>query len=84
MKDKDIIADILETEKNMVVNMAIALNEASCQNLYDKYFEMFTGLSQATKNLFALAYNNSWYQLEQANQDKILEASTKLNNEIKK
>ena len=37
MTAKDMMADILESEKNLVVNMAISLNEASCDTLYKKY-----------------------------------------------
>ena len=37
MNDKKIVEDILETEKNLVANMATALNEASCSEIYDSY-----------------------------------------------
>lgn len=83
MSDKDIVADILETEKNMVVNMAIALNEASCDEIYNLYYGIFKDLTKESKNLFNLAYNNSWYTLEEANSTKIKQEYNKLSNELK-
>lgn len=74
--------DILEMEKNMTVNMAIALNEASSNHIYKVYYEMFEKLSEEAKTLFTIAYNNSWYQLEEAECTKINEKLTKLNQEL--
>ena len=39
MKAKYILFDILNTEKNMKINMACALNEASCDEVYDLYYK---------------------------------------------
>ena len=77
MTAKDMMADILESEKNLVVNMAISLNEASCDTLYKKYYTMFEEISMQTKELFAIAYNKGWYQLETAEEDKIEKAYNK-------
>lgn len=82
MKDKEILEDILETEKNMVVNLATALNEASCKELYDKIFEMFTDVSNMQKNLFTIAYNKGWYQLEEEQENKVCEKYNKLKKEL--
>ena len=63
MNDKKIVEDLLETEKNLVANMATALNEASCSEIYDSYHDIFDSVTCAQKNLFTLAFNKSWYKL---------------------
>lgn len=82
MNDKYLLYDILETEKNIVVNTSIALNEASCKPIYDTYFEMFDTISKATKTLFNLAYNKNWYTLEEATKTKIKQEYNKLTKEL--
>ena len=82
MNDKFILYDMLNTEKNMKINTATALNEASCDEVYDLYYKMFERISDAAKDLFTLGYNNSWYQLDQTTKTKISENHTKLKNEL--
>ena len=83
MEEKYYLQDVLETEKNMTVNMSIALNEASNDELYKKLYKMFDGISKTSKELFTLAYNKNWYTLEKAQKNKIDKEITKLNNELK-
>lgn len=83
MNDKYMLYDVLETEKNIVVNTAIALNEASCATIYDTYYEIFDAISKASKTLFNLAYNKNWYTLEQATKTKIQQEYDKLSKELK-
>ncbi len=82
MNDKYYLFDILASEKNMTVNMAISLNEASCDNIYKKYFAMFKDVSKTAKDLYYFAYNNNWYQLENAESTKISEEINKLEDEL--
>lgn len=84
MELKDYLGDILETEKNMVINYAYALNEASCDNLYKEYKRQFDKISEYTKVLFNTAYNNGFYTLEEAGQPMITQTCTKLDNELGK
>ena len=83
MTDKYMLYDVLETEKNIVVNTAIALNEASCTFIYDTYYEIFDTISKANKILFNLAYNKNWYTLEQSTKTKIQQEYDKLSKELK-
>ena len=83
MNDKFILYDMLNTEKNIKINTATALNEASCDEIYDLYHEMFEDISTSAKNLFTIGFNNNWYTLEETNQTKIKESHTKLNNTLK-
>ena len=82
MNDKKIVEDILETEKNLVANMATALNEASCSETYDSYHDIFDSVTSAQKNLFTLAFNKSWYKLEAAECNKICQEYKKLKKEL--
>ncbi len=82
MNDKKIVEDILETEKNLVANMATALNEASCSEIYDSYRDVFDSVTGAQKSLFTIAYNKSWYKLEEAEGNKICQEYKKLKKEL--
>ncbi len=83
MDDKFIMMDALLTEKNLVNNTAIALNEASCDNIYKAYYDIFDKISQEAKELFTLCYNNNWYQLEEAPTTKMTKEYEKLSQELK-
>lgn len=83
MDDKFILYDILNTEKNIKVNTAISLNEASCNEIYNLYHEIFEDISELAKTLFNIGYNNNWYTLEEPTQTKIKESHTKLKNTLK-
>lgn len=82
MNDKYMLYDILESEKNLVVNTSIALNEASCTPIYETYFEIFQSASTSCKTLFNLAYNKNWYTLEEATKTKVDQEHTKLKKEL--
>lgn len=83
MDEKYILYDVLNTEKNIVVNMATSLNEASCEDIYNLYYKMFNDISIISKNLFNIGYNNEWYTLEQQNKTKISNSYDKLNKTYK-
>jgi hypothetical protein len=82
MNDEYFLNDILESEKNMVVNMSIALNEASSNHIYETYYKMFEKLSKETKTLFNIAYNLNYYTLEEAENNKICEEINKLSKKL--
>ncbi len=82
MKEQDMLKDVLDTEKSIVTNMATALNEASCDKIYNTYFDIFGELSKEAKILFNIAYNNSWYTLEESTVTKINLEHDKLSKEL--
>ena len=82
MNDKDYLNAILETEKNMSVNLCIALNEASCHQLYRDLYTVFEDIKQAQRNLFELAFKKGWYTLEKETPNKIAEKYNMLNQEL--
>ncbi len=83
MNDKYILYDVLNTEKNIVINMATSLNEASCDEVYNLYYKIFNDISIISKTLFNIGYNNEWYTLEQQNKTKINNSQNKLNKTYK-
>ena len=82
MNNEYLLNDVLESEKNMTVNMATALNEASCTTIYDIYFKIFEELSKHTKTLFEIAYNNSWYTLTEEDNNKLCDEYNKLSKKL--
>lgn len=84
MTNKQILLDALENEKNMAANMVYALNEASHEKLYNELFNIFEGISESAKELFALAYELNYYELEAEKTTKIEKEVQKLNQELTK
>ena len=78
MNDRDYMNDILETEKNMSVNMTIALNEASNEKLYNELFDIFKEIKQSQRTLYECMFKNGWYSLEKAEEQKITQTHNKL------
>ena len=82
MTDKEVLMDVLETEKCMSVNMTLALNEASHEKLYNELFNMFEEINENVKEIFALAYDLGFYQLEAEKTTKIEKAVKTLSQEL--
>ena len=82
MSEQNIMKDILSTEKSMVVNTAMAMNEASSNNVYNAYSKIFDDLTKEVKELFTICYNKNWYQLTEADTNQINQTVTKLCGEL--
>lgn len=78
MNDRDYLNDLLETEKNMGVNMTIALNEASNEKLYDELFDMFKVIKNKQRTLYECMFKYGWYSLEKAEEQKITQTRNQL------
>lgn len=78
MNERDYLNDLLETEKNMSVNLTIALNEASNEELYNKIKDIYESVKQSQRDLFELMFRNGWYCLEKAEDQKITQSINKL------
>ncbi len=83
MSDEYMLKDVLDTEKYIVSNMSTALNEASCTEIYNCYFNILKSISNEAKILFNIGYNKSWYALEKAPITKVKSEYDKLSKEIK-
>ena len=82
MECKYILYDVLETVKNMTVNYATALNEASSEAIDKEFKKEFDSLSNLAKELFNYAYSVNWYKLEEAQSKKIDTAIKNMKNEL--
>lgn len=82
MQDRDYLSTILEMEKNMSNNYSIALNEASNDDLYETFFEMFTDIKDHARDIFDLMNNYGWYKLESVEETKIDKLIQKLTEKL--
>ena len=81
MNDKDYIASLLSCLKAMEKNYVIAMSEASCENLYEKYKEVFIDISELQREVYELMFRRGWYCLEKAESQKINQKYQTFNQE---
>ena len=81
LNDKDYMTSILTCLKELTKNYAVALTEASNEELYQKYFEIFTSISRLQREVYEVMFKKGWYTLEQAQELKIKNAYETLNQE---
>lgn len=83
MSNKEIINDILISEKHLVYLYSTFLNEASNDTIYKEILSLVQENSEHKNRLFKIMLENNWYQLEAADQTKISQkydqAQTELN-----
>ena len=82
LNDKDYISSLLSTLKQLVKNYAVSLTEASCEELYEEYKEMFDTYSSLQREVYELMFRKGWYVLEQADANKISSKYQTLNQEF--
>jgi len=75
MNDKDYITSLLTCLKDMEKNYTIAMTEASCEKLYNEYFNTFTQIAELQRTTYETMFKNGWYTLEKAE-------NTKINNKL--
>lgn len=81
MNDKDYITSLLTCLKDIEKNYAIAMTEASCENLYEKHKKVFLEISELQREVYELMFRNGWYCLEKAEAQKIDQKYQMLNTE---
>lgn len=79
INDKDITNSLLTTLKNMTKNYAVALTEASNDNLYKELKKQFDEISKLQRETFETLFRNGWYILEEADGAKVGEKYNTLN-----
>lgn len=82
LNDKDYMNCLLTSLKEMVKNYAIALTEASNENLYNQYKTMFDKYISMQRDTFELMFRKGWYILEKAEDEKISSKASMLKQEI--
>lgn len=81
LNEKDYMDNLLSTLKSLEKNYAIALTEASNENLYQKYKNIFDKISILQRETFELMFKKGWYVLEQAESEKVSNKFNTLNKE---
>ena len=71
LNDKDYINSLLSTSKEMTKNYTIALTEASNEDLYREYKNMFDTYSLLQRDVYELMFRKGWYSLEKADSNKV-------------
>lgn len=78
LNDKDIINLILTNLKNLTKNYAVAITEASNDNLSKEYKRQFDAISKLQREAFQVVFRNGWYVLEEADGAKVGEKYNQL------
>ena len=82
LNEKDYLTSLLTSLKNMEKNYCIAMTEASCEELYQKYLEIFLNISAMQREVYELMFLNGWYVLEKAESNKIQDKYQTLNQDL--
>lgn len=82
LNDKDYLNSCLSLLKEMEKNYTVALTEASNENLFGKYDEIFNEIKSLQREVFELAFRKGWYTLEKAPTNKVSEKYEMLNKEF--
>ena len=82
LNEKDYLTSLLTSLKNMEKNYCIAMTEASCEELYQKYLETFLNISATQREVYELMFLNGWYVLEKAESNKIQDKYQTLNQDL--
>ena len=82
LNDKDYLNCLLSTLKEMVKNYSVALTEASNENLYNTYKEMFDKYSSLQREVYEVMFSKGWYCLEKVENQKINNKIQMLQQEI--
>lgn len=77
MNDQERMADMLTMEKKLSNNYDLYASECVNLALRNEFIKDFTQSHTVQTELFQAAQSRGWYQVEQAQQDKINQAKTK-------
>lgn len=82
LNDKDYANQLLSCLKEMVKNYAVSLTEASNENLYNEYKNMFDNYINLQREVFEILFRKGWYILEKVEDQKINQKYQTLNQEL--
>lgn len=80
MNDRDLVNDILSTEKYLAAGYNTAVNEASGRNLFQTQLQMLTEVHQAQRDVFDLMQKKGWYKTEAADANKTTQKTQQFSN----
>jgi len=82
MNDQEKLTDFLCSEKKMSANYDSFASECVNVALRDEFLKLFNQSHQTQTELFKLAQNKGWYQVEQAQSSNVSQAYTKYSNQM--
>ena len=82
LNDKDYTNELLSCLKEMEKNLTIAKTEASNENLYNEYKQICEEISSLGRRTYDIMFENGWYELEKAQNEKITEKYNMLNTKL--
>lgn len=80
MNDRDMLNDMLSTEKYMTASYSVALNEASHEQLYQDLSMIFNETQQCQRDLFNLMFKKGWYKMDAANGGQLQQSHQQFSN----
>lgn len=82
MNDRDLIVDLLSSEKAITTNTAIALTEASNDKLHNIILDFFDTVKDIQAETYEIAWNFGWYTLEESEVSKIKQKEKDLQTKL--
>lgn len=82
MKDQEMMADLLFSEKKMSGNYNEYASECVNVQLRDTFVALLTEGHRTQTDLFKTAQQRGWYQVEQAQEQKVNQAQQKFTNQM--
>lgn len=77
MGEKEILYDILNTEKEMLKTYSTAVTESSCANMRQLLLRNITQISDDQYNVFNTMVNKGYYQKKDAQDQEVQQAKQK-------
>ncbi|RBP63881.1 coat F domain-containing protein [Alkalibaculum bacchi] len=74
--DKDILQDLLTTEKQALGAYGTGITESSCQNLRNTLLGNFRGAQEVEYKVFDCMKQKGWYKTKDANSQEVQELKT--------
>ena len=71
LNEKDYISSLLTCLKELEKNYVIAMTEASNENLYNEYKNIFDSFAALQRETYEIMFRFGWYKLEKAETNKI-------------
>lgn len=82
MKERDHLANLLEIEKNMSNNYSYAINEASSDDLYEEFLDMFINIKDMARDIYDIMVSKNWYTVEYVQDTKVNQEAEKLTTKL--
>ncbi len=82
MNDRDLIVDLLSSEKAITTNTAIALTEVSNDKLHNTILDFFDTVKDIQAETYEIAWNFGWYTLEESEVSKIKQKEKDLQTKL--